>query len=263
MRSLITSFIDVVRSVRNQRAFTRELGPLNSRWRPILYPNSQPVRVLTGPFKGMAYLDEVVWGPIVPRWLGCYEWDVAPVVEKIIRSPYSRILDIGCAEGYYAVGLATRMPDVTLHAFDTSFVARRQVKRLARLNGVQDRIIVHGTCDSGQLNALGGPKALILCDIEGYERILLDPGAAPRLLESDVLVEIHESVLQPSTESLIRGRFAETHDVQVLRFGNRNSWLQENANVLGKRLDCKAIEEALNECRSNGLTWLWMTRQPH
>ena len=211
----------------------------------------------------MAYLDEVVWGPIVSRWLGCYEWEVASVVEQIIRSPYSRVLDIGCAEGYYAVGLATRMRSVIVHAFDTSFIARRQIRRMARLNQVQDRVIVHGTCDSSQLNALCGPEALVLCDIEGYERILLDPAAAPRLLESDVLVEIHESKLQPPTESLIAGYFASTHDIRALRFGSRDSWLKDNPNVLDKELDKKAIDEALNECRSNGMTWLWMTRQRH
>ena len=34
---------------------------------------SSDIYVLSGPFSGMRYLNEIVWGPIEPKWIGSYE----------------------------------------------------------------------------------------------------------------------------------------------------------------------------------------------
>jgi hypothetical protein len=50
-------------------------------------------------------LNETVWGPIEPKWLGTYELELHSIIKGILRAEYNTIIDIGSAEGYYSVGL--------------------------------------------------------------------------------------------------------------------------------------------------------------
>jgi len=48
--------------------------------------------------------------------LGCYEAEITPAVEEAISRNYRTMLDVGCAEGYYAVGLARGVPGSVVYA---------------------------------------------------------------------------------------------------------------------------------------------------
>ena len=50
----------------------------------------------------------------------------------------------GCAEGYYAVGMARLAPEITVYAYDIEERARIACADLAQRNGVADRVIVGG-----------------------------------------------------------------------------------------------------------------------
>jgi ribosomal protein L11 methylase PrmA len=78
--------------------------------------------------------------------VGTYELELSDIIEKIVRHGYTRVLNIGCAEGYYAIGLALRDPAVEVFAFDTDPLSRMQTRRLARLNRVSHRVHVEGEC---------------------------------------------------------------------------------------------------------------------
>jgi ribosomal protein L11 methylase PrmA len=80
-------------------------------------------------------------GLVPPKWLGAYEAELADIVEAIIKHGHSRILNIGCAEGYYAVGLALRDRASEVFAFDIDPISRVQTHRLARLNEVSDQVL--------------------------------------------------------------------------------------------------------------------------
>src|SRR5271166_5203781 len=67
--------------------------------------------VQAGPFRGMRYIDQSHSSSLIPKWLGLYERELHDCIEEAIASPFQTVLDIGAAEGYYAVGLALRMHD--------------------------------------------------------------------------------------------------------------------------------------------------------
>src|SRR5215813_4226420 len=69
-------------------------------------------RVLTGPFKGMIVTDQPNWddGNSTLKLLGCYEHELWDAIELAITRKPSAVINIGCAEGYYAIGLARRLP---------------------------------------------------------------------------------------------------------------------------------------------------------
>ena len=94
-------------------------------------------KIAAGPFAGMRYITRSCGSKLAPKLIGCYERELHPAIEQIIAGNYQRIIDIGCAEGYYAVGLAwkTNLPVV---AFDTNPDAHTYVKELAELNKVTE-----------------------------------------------------------------------------------------------------------------------------
>lgn len=171
--------------------------------------------VVAGPFQGMRYAEvQSVGSALFPKLLGTYEQELKPAIDQIIGTPYTAIVDIGCAEGYYAVGLAMRFPGIPVFAFDTDPQARYLCSQNALLNGVA--IEVHGLCDRERLLSLPlGHRALIVMDCEGYETRLLDRDVVGSLSHHDFLVESHDCVAIETTQALLES-FRDTHDVQMI-----------------------------------------------
>jgi hypothetical protein len=63
--------------------FRRDYFPAQTSTRKLLYGEKGEIKVLTGPFEGMKYFDEVFYFSGVPRWLGVYEMELHPVVQQI------------------------------------------------------------------------------------------------------------------------------------------------------------------------------------
>ena len=227
-----------------------------AKWRSELVTNTLVARsgttVLSGPFRGMNYALHAAEGSGSARLLGVYEASLAPVIEVIIARAYPVVVDIGCAEGYYAVGLARRMPASRILARDESQKAQDLCRRLADLNAVGDRVQVGGRMDHADLAICAAQKTLILCDIEGAEAELLDPVAAPALAKADILVECHD-VMRPGLTALLADRFAATHHVTRIDRqidANLPPWMEELSDL--DRLI------ALWEWRGGPTPWLWM-----
>ena len=80
--------------------------------------SKKPLKVLYGPFKGMTYPDSTSIGSVwLPKMLGIYESELHDILEEICSKNYSTIINIGAGEGYYAVGLALRIPTSMIYAF--------------------------------------------------------------------------------------------------------------------------------------------------
>lgn len=175
---------------------------------------SPTAQVLSGPFTGMRMAPEASWGGMAARLVGSYEQEIADDVAAIIESAPSRVLDIGAAEGYYAVGLARALPETGVFAFDIDPEARRLCRAAARLNGVTN-IHVGGRMDHSLLRKHVTPGCWVICDCEGFEAELLDPDRVPELRRANLLVELHEFA-HPGVTRLILDRFATTHGTTVV-----------------------------------------------
>ena len=192
---------------------------LLSKWRSVLIQNTwlqhQGTTVLHGPLAGMDFLGESAEGCHVAKLLGCYEQPLQPFIEAAIQAQYPLILNIGCAEGYYAVGMARRMPDTRVLAFDLNLNAQKVCAELIAKNKVTDRVTAGALFQPADFAQHMGQKVLVLCDIEGAERELLNPANAPALLGMDVIVESHECLIPGITELLIN-RFKESHQITLV-----------------------------------------------
>jgi protein-L-isoaspartate O-methyltransferase len=58
----------------------------------------------------MAYVEDATEGALAPRLIGTYEDELHPHLAEALAADPEVILDIGCAEGYYAAGLARLAP---------------------------------------------------------------------------------------------------------------------------------------------------------
>jgi 2-polyprenyl-3-methyl-5-hydroxy-6-metoxy-1,4-benzoquinol methylase len=85
----------------------------------------------SGPFMRMQYLEEATGSVFFAKLLGTYELEINPAVEWIISYEPDLVIDVGCAEGYYAVGLATRCRSARVIGFDIESRARRLTAKLA------------------------------------------------------------------------------------------------------------------------------------
>lgn len=192
---------------------------LLAKWRSVLIQNTllqqQGMAVLEGPLKGLDFLPQSAEGCHIAKLLGCYEQPLLPYIEQAIQANYPTILNIGCAEGYYAAGMARRMAGTKVLAFDLNPKAQQVCAGLAAKNGVADRVSVGALFKPEDFASYAGQRVLVLCDIEGAERDLLDPELAPALIGMDLIVESHEC-LRPGITKLLIDRFAPTHDVTVV-----------------------------------------------
>lgn len=168
--------------------------------------------VLHGLFKGMKYPSLTSYGSaLFPKLMGSYERELEPLFRKILKNQYTEILDIGCAEGYYAIGLALAIPSAKIYAYDVNPDARDQCKQMADLNGVASRVEIRGEIDAAGLKTFPFTgRALIVSDCEGFEKNLFDVEVATALAKADVIIEAHDFIdreITPYLESV----FASTH----------------------------------------------------
>jgi hypothetical protein len=173
-----------------------------------------------GPFQGMQFVAQSAEGCHVPKLLGCYEQELHAHILAAAGRGYQAVINIGAAEGYYAVGLARLMSAVRVFAYDTNAAAHPVCQSLAERNGVADRIVIGGAFAGEDFERFAAQRTLVMCDIEGGETDLLDPERYPALRAMDVIVELHDSPgAKPSR--LIPERFGATHDVTMVRHGGQ------------------------------------------
>ena len=98
------------------------------------------------------------------KLLGTYESELTNTILAKKNIDYSAIVDIGCAEGYYAVGLG-KMFQTKVYAFDTNKEALRDCEAMAQINDVE--ILFGDFCNKDILTGLElGNRALIVRDMK-------------------------------------------------------------------------------------------------
>lgn len=177
-----------------------------------------------GPFKGMKFSDRKVWGELTEaaKLVGCYEQEMHEALEKAIARQPDVVVNVGCAEGYYAIGLALRLPGVPVYAFDIEPQAQEICTHAAELNGVSGQVHVAGRCDVDSLtNLVAGKRALIVMDCEGGEKELLTAQSVASLHGCDLIVECHDFMDRTITPSITMP-FVGTHHLEYLQEGARD-----------------------------------------
>lgn len=193
-----------------------ELLRLMGRWRSRLLANTflqhHGARIWGGPFAGMEYVSEATEGVLIARLLGTYESELHPHLARLVAAGLDCVIDVGCAEGYYAVGLARMAPEAVVYAYDIDEKARAACAELAAKNGVAERVRIGEAFAPDGFEAFAGRRALVLVDAEGAEVDILQPALSPALAGMNVIVETHD-LYRPGALATMLQRFSPTHEI--------------------------------------------------
>jgi hypothetical protein len=220
-------------------------------------------RVAYGPFAGLQ-LDPQSWWSAADRGgmiLGCYEAQVLRVLQSLCVGARSMV-DVGAADGYYAVGAVKAGMVPLAFCFEMSPAGQAVIRSNAAANGVADKIAVAGIADAEFLDWIPedywneDDASVFLVDIEGAEFDLLTSNVLERLRKSRIIVELHEAKgVSPSEVDALIERAAPHFQCDVITSGPRDpgaiqelaAWSDDDRWLL------------MSESRSYDMRWLVMT----
>ena len=156
------------------------------------------------------------------------------------------------------MGLALRLRNAQVIAFEMEPSAQELIRRLAQLNGVESRVALEGFCTCEKLSAAlkDSGKTMLVCDAEGGEFTLLDPMTIPRLRECHILVELHDQAVRGLSDE-IRARFTSTHEITQI-FETRRDRSEFPYRTLYTTMFPYYVDWALSEARGGNMAWYWM-----
>lgn len=219
-RGPITAYRNYRKRVRAQRRqceadqHQRRRALIQAAGRDMVAQFASDLTVRRGPFQGLRYPQAYSHGStLAPKLLGTYEAELQPTFERLLSKDYPLIMDIGGAEGYYAIGCAMCWPSADVIAYELSRDARQAMLEMATVNGVQSRVSIEAECMFADLYQKRG---LVICDIEGCEaELLVSEHATSGFLDSDFIIETHD-LFRPGICAQLYEQFSRTHDVMVI-----------------------------------------------
>lgn len=198
--------------------------------------------VAAGPFEGLVWIQGASWQWSPPYLAGGYEAELHGTIEHLIAAEPTTVIDVGCAEGYYAVGFARRLPHAHVFAFDSASSSRQICRQLAMSNGVTSRVTVEGTCTAELLSALCDERTLLILDCEGAEVELLRPDIAPNLARVTILVELHDFIDSTISATIVE-RLGSSHHIQMFTSVKRICSDWDAVSSLPPALADRALDE--------------------
>jgi hypothetical protein len=186
-------------------------------------------RVTHGPFKGLRFPHPTGgWSnaDLGGMALGIYEKEVLDLIASTPEA-FDLFINLGAADGYYAVGTLTSGWAKEAICFESDLKAHRNILELAQLNKVEGQLKIFGEASSNFLDHIPSylnSKSLLLSDIEGGEfNIFSSHGIFEKLAKCTVIIEIHArhpECLQKA--SSIIERSSATHSYMWLTTSSRD-----------------------------------------
>lgn len=214
-------------------------------------------RVQAGPFKGMKLNSDSSWGDgdLVAKFFGAYELETFDFIKDIIASKCDCIVNIGAAEGYYAVAMKRQMPKVDAYTYDIDPESPDKVLEMSALNDVKV-VPLHQfsfAAPGQELETDKYSRIVFLIDCEGAEVELVD---MPKEIigKSDFLIELHDQA-SPGVQDILVKLLSATHNVTVAQRTGRDPLQFE----LLKNLSDVERAGLLCEFRSDDTPWMYAT----
>lgn len=156
--------------------------------------------------------------------LGLYEMEV---VDRLVNlsATRSHFVDIGAADGVFGVGLIHAGFYQRATCFEIDEVGRRNIRALATLNTVETLVQIESRADPISISRVLGSSsadAVILCDIEGSEFVLLNDEFLNSCGEAVLVIEIHDQYSNRPTVDALKQRLSERYQVDVITTGARD-----------------------------------------
>ena len=155
-------------------------------------------QVAYGTFKGMKLSKNTYWSKndIITHILGVYEKHVLKKIIEFSKKGNYPFIDIGAADGYFAIGMAFSETFKKIYAFEIDEEGRRSLNRNIENNLCKDKVVVDIEANFETLKEIvdKNKSAVILIDIEGSEFDLLDDNLLQLLSNCYIVCELHPTL---------------------------------------------------------------------
>ncbi len=149
-----------------------------------------------GPFTGLHLDRETWWGKLDlgSQCLGLYEKEILNLIDATEAGRFSTFIDIGAADGYYAIGMLVSGKVGRTICFEQTEKGRSVIAENWKKNHSVGELTILGEANAASFAALNRAdlnNALVLVDVEGFEFDLLTDEVLSLLKSSTVVIEIH------------------------------------------------------------------------
>lgn len=199
--------------------------------------------IIRGHFRNVSLPPVFSWSSSdrVSMQLGFYEREVTEYLHKV-SGPSKMFIDVGAADGYFAVSLLAKKMFSKAICFEISEKSRRILYDNALQNNVYEKIDIRG---GASIETLGRivcehadqlDKLVFLVDIEGGEIELFTSQLLATLSPAILVIEMHPRYVAEEVLADFKERCAINHDVSLIVSGARNpseapeldSWLDND-----------------------------------
>ena len=182
-----------------------------------LFNYNDYTNVIYGPFSGMKYMVNINDRYILPKLIGSYESYLHNEIYKLLQRDYDVIINIGAADGYYAVGFSNKITNAIVYAYELNPKLREMCFQLVKLNNLSDKVKVLEKYDVNILKEYSDKKILLICDIDGGEAKIFSEDTVDDYKNCDILVEFHDHYV-PSISKIIHSHFYDSHICKIIKF---------------------------------------------
>ncbi len=213
--------------------------------------------VAHGAFKGMHLPETSYWGrtDASAKILGTYERQVTERLEEFAQ-PDGLLMDIGSADGYFAVGVLRAGFFARCMCFEKSEKGQGVLRANALKNGVIDRVTILGEASEAQILASvpESQTGAVLCDIEGGEFQMLSNSVLRHLSNMHIVVELHDFLIENGSElrTALLDRAVQIFDVEIIGSAAPDPWAYPELDDLSD--DERLL--AFSEGRDSAMEWL-------
>jgi len=198
------------------------------RWQlSIALARQLDFKVRYGLFEGMVLEENLNWSnsDLAPMLLGTYELPILEYIQSLSKT-FNNFINLGAGDGYYVTGMVKSGVAGKAFAYEMNEVSRDNILKQAILNEASENIVIRGIANSDFINEFSDTQlseSLILIDVEGAEFEIFENIDINRLVNSHLIIEIHEFVqdIEIKLPNLI-AQLQDSHEISVLSTGARN-----------------------------------------
>lgn len=217
--------------------------------------------VAYGPFKGMQLAEDVWWSKNdrTTQLLGIYEERVFTKLRYFAQHGAKTFIDIGAADGYFAVGMAYSGIYKNVFAFEIEERGRESIKENSVKNGCSGLVHVSGEACFESINGLIDKEQMkeLLIDIEGGAYDFLSEEMLALLFGSFVICELHPFLIEDgvAAQNNLLERASTKFQTELIM---RESYSPNSFSELSDLSDEERLI-AVGEERAKNMQWLVLT----
>jgi precorrin-6B methylase 2 len=217
--------------------------------------------IFSGKFKNLKFYNNVRGSEFKPKYFGTYEDELNEYFQDFVGS---KLIDIGCDDGYYSIGLLKNNFVSKVYAFEFNNTSITNCKKNIVLNNLNknniilvEKVVQNFNSISTYLNR--DDKFLIKSDIEGGEYDLFSDDMIKNLYYYNCNLIIETHINEKLEQDLIKRFEDNKFFVKIVNRNNNKNYLQKYSNV-NFILTMLFRKHWLNEHRPKFNRWIVVTK---